>query len=141
MLTSAEPCGDLITHPLVDPSAVQVQLGCFTNGSYTLSNDLSDAAALIWTVNGSTVSQGTYKVGAPGTFVVHAATSGPSYGLEAGAITDWTFHFVRPTSCDLTTLALTGSTPTGWIVFGYLLLVSGIALVAVRFARRREGQM
>jgi hypothetical protein len=141
VLTSAEPCGDLITHPLVDPSAVQVQMGCFTNGSYTLSNDLSDPAALIWTVNGSTVSQGTYKVTAPGTVVVHAATSGPSYGLEDGATTDWTFHFVRPTSCDLTTLALTGSTPTGWIVFGYVLLVSGLALVAVRFARRREGQM
>jgi hypothetical protein len=141
VLTSATPCGDLITHPLVDPSAVQVQLGCFTNGSYTLSNDLSDAAALIWTVNGSTVSQGTYKVSAPGTVVVHAATSGPSYGLETGATTDWTFHFVRPGSCDLTTLALTGSTPTGWIVFGYMLLVSGLALVAVRFARRREGQM
>ena len=141
VLTSAAPCGDLITHPLVAPSAVQVQLGCFTNGSYTLSNDLSDAAALIWTVNGSTVSQGTYKVTAPSTVVVHVATSGPSYGLETGAITDWTFHFVRPTSCDLTTLALTGSTPTGWIVFGYLMLVSGLALVAVRFARRREDQM
>lgn len=141
VLTSAAPCGDLITHPLVAPSAVQVQLGCFTNGSYTLSNDLSDAAALVWTVNGSTVSQGTYKVTAPSTVVVHAATSGPSYGLETGAITDWTFHFVRPTSCDLTTLALTGSTPMGPIIFGYLLLVSGLALVAVRFARRREGQM
>ena len=141
VLASATPCGDLITHPLVDPLAVQVQMGCFTNGSYTLSNDLSDAAALIWTVNGSTVSQGTYKVTAASTVVIHAATSGPSYGLETGATTDWTFHFVRPTSCDLTTLALTGSAPTGWISFGYMLLVSGLALVAVRFARRREDQM
>jgi len=141
VLTSATPCSDLITHPLVDPAAVQVQLGCFTNGSYTLSNDLSDAAALIWTVNGSTVSQGTYKVTSASTVVIHATTSGPSYGLETGATTDWTFHFVRPTNCDLTTLALTGSSPTGWIVFGYLLLVSGLTLVAVRFARRREGQM
>ncbi len=140
VLTSAAPCSDLITHPLVDPSAVQVQMGCFTDGSYTLSNDLSDAAALIWTVNGSTVSQGRYKVGTPSTVVVHAATSGPSYGLETGATTDWTFHFVRPTSCDLTTLALTGSTPTGWIIFGYAMLVSGLALVALRFARRRDEQ-
>jgi hypothetical protein len=141
VLTSAVPCGDLITHPLVDPSAVQVKMGCVADGSYTLSNDLSDAAALIWTVNGSTVSQGTYKVTTPSTVVVHTAVSGPSYGLEDGATTDWTFHFVRPTSCDLTTLALTGSTPTGWIVFGYILLVSGLALVAVRFARRREETM
>lgn len=141
VLTSALPCGNLITHPLVFPLATQVQLGCFSNGSYTLSNSINDTAALTWTVNGATVSPGTYKVGSPTTVVIHAAANGPDYGLESGATTDWTFHFVRPTNCDLTTLALTGSTPTGWIVFGYLLLVSGLALVAVRFARRREGEM
>jgi len=141
VLTSAEPCGQLITHPLVFPLASQHQLGCFANGSYTLSNSINDVAALTWTVNGSIVTPGTYSVGSARTVTVHAAANGPSYGLEDGATTDWTFHFVRPTSCDLTTLALTGSTPTGWIVFGYLLLVSGLALVAVRFARRREGQM
>lgn len=141
VLTSAEPCSDLITHPLVSPLASQHQLGCFANGSYTLSNSINDAAALTWTVNGSIVSPGTYSVNSAGTVTVHAAANGPAYGLENGAITDWTFHFVRPTSCDLTTLALTGSTPTGWIVFGYLLLISGLTLVAVRFARRREGQM
>ena len=141
VLTSAEPCGDLITHPLVSPLAVQVQMGCFTNGSYTLSNDLSDPAALTWTVNGATVSEAKYTVSTPSTVTIHAAANGPSYGLETGATTDWTFHFERPTSCDLTTLALTGSTPTPWIVFGYILLVSGLALVAVRFARRRDGEV
>lgn len=138
VLTSATPCGDLITHPLVDPSAVQVKMGCFSNGSYTLSNDLSDSAALTWTVNGATVSEGKYQVGTVGIVKVHVVAIGPSYGLETGATTDWTFDFERPTSCDLTTLALTGSTPTGWIIFGYALLVSGLALVAVRFARRRD---
>jgi len=141
VLTSAEPCSNLITHPLVSPLASQHQLGCFANGSYTLSNSINDAAALTWTVNGSVVSPGTYAASSAGTVTVHAAANGPAYGLEKDAITDWTFHFVRPTRCDLTTLALTGSTPTGWIVLGYLLLVSGLTLVAVRFARRREGHM
>ena len=140
-LTSALPCGDLVTHPWLFPLASQHQLGCFANGSYTLSNSINDAAALIWTVNGSIVSPGTYSVGAAGAVTVHAATSAPSYGLETGATTDWTFHFVRPTKCDLTTLALTGSTPVGWIVLGYILLVSGLTLVAVRFARRRPSEM
>jgi hypothetical protein len=140
VLTSAEPCGDLITHPLVDPSAVQVQMGCFTNGSYTLSNDLSDSAALTWTVDGSTASEGKYQVGTVGVVTIHVVANGPAYGLEPGATTDWSFDFERPTSCDLTTLALTGSTPTGWIVFGYALLVSGLALLALRFARRRDEQ-
>jgi hypothetical protein len=139
-LLSAEPCGDLITHPLVDPSATQVQMGCFTGGSYTLSNDLSDPAALTWTVNGSVVGEGKYVVNSPSTVVIHVSANGPSYGLEAGATTDWTFHFVQPTTCDLKTLALTGSTPVGWIALGYAMLVSGLALLAVRFARRRGEQ-
>ena len=140
VLTSAEPCGDLITHPLVDPSAVQVQMGCFSDGSYALSNDLSDPAALTWTVDGATVSQGTYRVGTAGLVTVHVVANAPAYGLEAGATTDWSFDFERPSSCDLTTLALTGSSPTGWIALGYGLLVLGLALVALRFARRRGEQ-
>jgi hypothetical protein len=140
-LTSAEPCGDLITHPLVDPSATQVQLGCFSSGSYALSNDLSDPAAINWTVNGSPVSQGTFTVSAPGTYTVHAEANGPTYGLETGAQQDWTFVFALPTTCDLKTLALTGSSPTGWLGLGYLMLVSGLALIAVRFVRRRGEQL
>ncbi len=139
-LTSAEPCGQLVTHPLVSPAATQVQLGCFAGGSYTLSNDLSDPAAIVWTVNGSTVSQGTYKVSSASTVKVHAEANGPSYGLESGAQQDWTFVFQQPTTCDLTTLALTGSSPTGWIALGYLMLVSGLGLIAVRFVRRRGEQ-
>jgi hypothetical protein len=73
VLTSAEPCGDLITHPLVSPSAVQVRMGCLSNGSYTLSNDLSDSAALTWTVDGSTVAEGTYKVNTVGVVTIHVA--------------------------------------------------------------------
>ena len=140
VLTSAEPCGDLITHPLVFPLANPVPMGCFSDGSFTLSNSINDAAALTWTVNGSVVSQGTFRVGTASTVVVHAVANGPAYGLEAGATTDWTFHFARPTSCDLTTLALTGSSPTGWIIFGYAMLVSGLALLALRFTRRRDEQ-
>ncbi len=42
----------LPTEPLVTPAAASTQIGCFSNGSYTLSNDLNDPAAVIWTVNG-----------------------------------------------------------------------------------------
>ena len=140
VLASDDTCGQLVTHPLVDPAATQVQLQCFAAGSYTLGNDLSDPAAIIWTVNGSTVAQGTYKISAPGTVTVHAEANGPTYGLEQGATQDWTFNFATPTTCDLKTLALTGSSPTGWIVLGYILLISGLVLVAIRHARRRGTQ-
>lgn len=141
MLASGLPCGQLVDHPLVTPAATQVQLGCFAAGSYTVSNSLSDSAALTWTVNGSVANEGKYVVNSESTVVVHVAANGPAYGLEKGSQTDWTFHFVRPATCDLKTLALTGSTPVGWIALGYALLVSGLALLAVRVARRRGEQV
>ena len=136
-LTSASPCGDLVTHPLVQPTASQVQLACFAGGSYTLANDLNDPAAVTWSVNGATVAPGTYKVSGATVVKIHAEANGPNYGLESGAQQDWTFAFASPSSCDLTTLAFTGSSPTGGIALGYLLLVSGLALLALRFVRRR----
>jgi hypothetical protein len=79
-------------------------------------------------------------VSAPGIVTVHAEANGPTYGLEAGTQQDWTFDFEQPTTCDLKTLALTGSSPAGWLVLGYFLLVSGLALLAVRVMRRRREQ-
>ncbi|MEO6534152.1 MAG: hypothetical protein ABIO06_11345 [Pseudolysinimonas sp.] len=117
------------TSPLVDPSAVQVQLGCSTAGSYTLSNNQSDPTAVIWTVNGSTVAQSTYSVVTPSTVVVHAAAHGPAFGLETGATTDWTFHFAFPATCDLKTLALTGNAPGGIMVLAGFMLLFGLVLV------------
>lgn len=139
-LASAEACGDLDTHPLVDPVVTHTDLTCTGGGSYTLSNDLSDAAAITWTVNGSVVSQGPYTVSTAGIVTIHAEANGPTYGFAAGTTQDWTLDFEQPTTCELKTLALTGSSPTGWIALGYLLLVSGLALVALRFVRRRREQ-
>jgi hypothetical protein len=140
VLTSAEPCGQLITHPLVLPSAFADPITCLAGGTYTLGNDLNDSAAIIWTVNGSTVAAGPYTITAPGTYKVHAEANGPSYGLESGATQDWTFTFTAPAGCDLKTLALTGSSPMGWIVLGYFMLIAGLVLVAVRYVRRRPEQ-
>lgn len=141
VLVSAEPCGDLPTHPLVMPTATPDPATCFAGGSYTLGNDLNDPAAITWTANGARVAPGTYQVSAAGgTVVIHAEANGPTYGLEQAAQQDWTFTFATPGTCDLKTLALTGSTPVGWIVLGYLMLISGLVLVAIRYARRRPQQ-
>jgi hypothetical protein len=137
---AAEACGDLVTHPLVDPGVVSTTGGCFTPSTYTLSNDL-DALypeAVLWTVNGSPVDSGTYKVSGARTLTVHA-TPAPGYGFATGTQSDWTLTFAAATSCDLKTLALTGTgNPAGWIGLGYLLLVLGTALVAIPMIRRRR---
>jgi hypothetical protein len=136
-VASALPCGDLITHPDVVPIVTFTQLTCTRGGSYTLSNDLGDDNAVIWTVDGSPVAPGTYQVTSGRTVTVHAEPNGPDYGFDAETQRDWSFTFAAATGCDLTTLALTGSTPVGGMLLGYFLLIAGIGIVAVRAVRRR----
>lgn len=126
----------LPTHPLVTPAAVSSQIGCFNNGSYTLTNDLNDTDAVIWTVNGSQVVPGKYSVGTTGTVTIAAAPNAPDYGFAAGAQTTWTVDFKKPTVCDTDTLALTGQSPTGLLVAADAFVVAGLAMFAMRAARR-----
>ncbi len=138
---TAELCGDLVTHPTVVPVVESTLLQCAADGSYTLSNNLEVADAVIWTVNGAPVAQGKYQVSAPGTVTIHAAANGPDFGFTDGTQKDWTLTFSEPASCgDLKTLALTGSAPVGGMVLGYFLLIAGLGLVAIRMARRRNPQ-
>jgi len=127
-------------HALVTPQ-VQQDPGCSAKGTYTLSNNLSDPAALTWTVNGLTVAEGVFKVNTPATVVVHAAANGPAYGLASGAQTDWTLTFASPATCgDLKTLALTG-TDDGMPMLAtsglLLLLGAGLIRSGVRLRRTR----
>jgi len=132
-------CTGLKSHPPVAPSAVQKQLGCSTNGSYTLSNDLSEPAALTWTVNGATVSEGTYQVTSAQTVIIHASANGPDFGLEDDATTDWTFTFAAPSTCDLKTLALTGTNDgLPMLAASGMLLLLGVALVRTGLRIRRS---
>jgi hypothetical protein len=122
---------------LVVPAASSNQIGCFSSGSYTLSNNANDSNAIIWTVNGTQVAAGKYTVSNPGTVVIEAAANAPHYGLQPGAQTSWTVDFKKPTVCDLETLALTGQSPTGLLIVADLFVVTGLALFAVRAMRRR----
>jgi hypothetical protein len=133
---AAEPCGQLVDHPVLIPLVTFVQLGCTTNGSYTLSNDIGAADGVIWTVDGSQVAQGTYQVTSARTVTVHAAANGPAYGLNGTPQVDWTLTFVAATTCDLKTLALTGTTPTGGMLLAYFMLLAGIGIITVRAVRR-----
>jgi hypothetical protein len=126
----------LPTHPLVTPAVVSSQIGCFNNGSYTLTNDLKDPDAVIWTVNGSQVAPGKYTVAATSTVTITAAPDAPDYGFEPGAQTTWTIDFKKPTVCDTETLAMTGSSPTGLLVAADAFVVAGLAMFAMRAARR-----
>jgi hypothetical protein len=127
---------DLTTFPLVVPKVVTTPMSCSGDGSYTLSNDLSDPAALTWKANGSTVSESTHTVSTPSTIVVTATANGPSYGLAAGTKHSWTLNFSRPASCDLLTLAMTGGSPMLASVLAGILLATGLGLMRLRSVSR-----
>lgn len=130
----------LPTFPLLTPATSSNQIGCFTAGSYTLSNDLDDPAAVTWTVNGSQVAEGKYTVTGSGTVTITATANGPDYGFNPGVQTSWTYDFKKPTVCDIETLALTGQNPTGLLIAADLLVVAGLALFAMRAVRRGRSQ-
>jgi len=134
-------CQQEVTHPLVDPSAVQKQLGCSTDGSYTLTSDQLNPDAVLWTVNSSSVSQGTYAVTGAGTFHVTAAPA-PGFGFAGDAqhqLLTWDFTFVVPSTCDLKTLALTGTDDgTPLLAASAMLMLLGVALVRSGLRIRRR---
>ena len=123
------------------PAAASSQIGCFSGGSYTLSNSLNDPNAVIWTVNGTQVASGKYTVTNSGTVTIVASPNLPRYGFTPGSQTTWTVNYQKPTVCDLETLALTGQSPTGLLIVADLLVVAGLALFAVRAMRRGRLQM
>lgn len=123
-------CG-LDTKPGVAPAAVQTQLTCTSNGSFTLSDDQPGLNASIWTVNGAPASLGTVTVSAPGVYNVHVEPA-VGFTFTEGQVTDWTFTFTEPAACDLETLALTGSNGSAW----YAALAAGLGLLGASLIRR-----
>lgn len=131
----------LPTEPLVTPAAASKALSCFSNGSYTLANDLNDPAAVLWTVNGKPASAGTYTVTGNSSVTIAAAPNAPAYGFGAGAQTSWTFGFTKPAGCDLETLALTGQSPMGLLVLADAFVVGGLSLFGLRALRRNRSRL
>ncbi|MGB3911744.1 MAG: hypothetical protein WBL06_14850, partial [Pseudolysinimonas sp.] len=100
------------TLPLVVPQAFQ-DPGCELPSFFTISNDLSDPAALSWTANGDPIAEGKHVVNGPIEIKLVATANGPDYGISAGVQKEWTFTFPSNATCgDLETLALTGSSDT-----------------------------
>jgi len=130
-------CG-LVTFPLVAPQAVQTQLSCVSDGRITLSSDQPGLSAVVWTINGTPVTEGTHIISTPGLYTVNA-TPAPGYSVAADTTTSWPFTFTEPAACELETLALTGSEGSGW----YVALAGGLGLLGVTLilSSRRAGRM
>jgi hypothetical protein len=139
-IATEEQCGDLDTDPLVVPLASMAQLGCGTDGSFTLSNDLLIPDAIFWTVDGAPSPEGTFTVTRPGTVVISAAPVAPTYGFAVDTLSQWSLVFSRPLACDLDTLAFTGRNvaPPVIVVAALLLVLGGALLTADQRVRVRR---
>jgi hypothetical protein len=134
---------ELVEHPIVTPNVISTALNCLDVGSYTLSNDLDDPNAVLWTVNGSPLgiplaSPSKFTVTSPGVYNIHADPNAPDYGFPGGALQDWTVTFVHPDDCDLSTLALTGKSPIAFLGGAMALILAGLAMFRVRAASQRK---
>ncbi|MHA6667966.1 hypothetical protein ACX3O0_03760 [Homoserinimonas sp. A447] len=136
-VAAAQACGELETHPLVTPLASMTNMGCATDGSYTLNA----IEGVLWLVDGEPTAAGTYPVRTPGAVNVTAQADGPEFGLEFEAQTEWTFTFTAAEACgDLQTLAMTGGgqSMNGLLMSsGLLLLFGGVLLVMSRLKASR----
>lgn len=132
---------DLTTAPLVVAAVVADPATCSAGGSFTLSNDLNDPAALTWLADGNPILEGTHPVSAPDTVVITVSANGPSYGFNPGQQTTWTLDFPEPQSCGVGgvgSLAFTGSTPGASLAIAAVLVGLGAVLL---IRRRREARI
>ena len=129
-----DDCG-LDTKPGVAPAAVQTQMTCFGDATFTLSDDQPGLSATIWTIdNGLPLANGVHTVSTEGSFIVHAAPA-PGFTFTGNQQTDWPFTFVRPLNCELTTLALTGDDTAGESAW-YAVMAAGLGLLGAMLIRR-----
>jgi hypothetical protein len=132
-VTAAQACGQLDEHPPVKPTVAFTQLTCTANGSYTLGTEEGTPESVVWTVNGSPAADGTFVVSTAGTVTITAAPA-DGFGFDdPKQQTEWTFEFIAPSLCDLTTLALTGAPVAAGVVglWGVLTVV-GVLLILSR---------
>lgn len=135
----------LIDLPVVTPVVTQTAATCSAGGSYTLaiaeSSTLADHA--IWTVDGKTVTAGTYS--APAGTKVHVVVTAIQGSGISGSTTgsqEWTLTIASPsTSCgDLKTLAFTGADGSmgGMLIIALFLLLGGAGVYTASRYRSRE---
>ena len=130
---------DLPTHALLKPTASQNNGSCTADPTYTLSNTTSVNGGVQWWIGDPQVqtTPGTHKASWGSTVVVQAKLADPvADGFEKDAQTAYTFKFPAKPACgDLLTLALTGGSTSGsvlWIA-GTLLLLGA---AGIYFQRR-----
>lgn len=119
-------------------SASWTQQVCTASGIVDPTITVEPFVGVSYFLDGVKMTQTTVTV-KPGSYTLTAAADDPTNTVTTS---DWSpIVLVAASSSlcgDLTTLALTGETPGGWLLLAILLLQAGLVLVAIRFARTRQ---
>ena len=108
------------------------------NGSVTVGEvgGVSFFSEVDYFLDGSPMTSQTVSL-APGTYTVTASPHTLGDGLTGPSSFPIVIGPGTIACADLKTLALTGSSPAGWLALGYGLLAAGMALIALRRVARR----
>jgi hypothetical protein len=134
------PC-DIPTLVNWPTDAVATQPSCAgKDGSLTVGVDfgVSFFDKVDYFLDGVPITSQTMSL-APGSYTVTTAPKFAGDGLTGPGTFSITITPSTVACGDLKTLALTGSSPNGAVESGFGLLAAGLALVAMRLARRRRG--
>jgi hypothetical protein len=134
------PC-DLDTHAELPTKATWTHQVCSPSGLVNPTITVEPFPGVSYFINGTRVTQSTTTV-APGTYTITAVADDPENTVTESSWGPVTLAAVSNAALcgDLTTLALTGETPGGWLLLALILLQAGLALVAVRLVRMRRGR-
>jgi hypothetical protein len=129
---------NLPTHAELPTAASWTQQVCTPAGIVDPTITVVPFVGVSYFLDGVKLTQTSVTV-KPGTYVLTAAADDPTNTVTQSTWSPIVLVAASTSICgDLTTLALTGETPVGWLVLAILLLQAGLALVAVRFVRVRR---
>jgi len=136
----ALPCG-LDDHAFLPTGATWTNQVCTPSGLVQPTISVQQFPGVTYFIDGVAVPKSTTTTTVkPGTYLITAAADDPI----ADTVSQSTWPPVLLTAAaaglcgDLTTLAFTGATPGGWLILAILLLQAGLALMAIRFVRKRR---
>lgn len=131
------PCS-LVDHAELPTSASWTNQVCATGGLVNPTITVVPVDGATYFIDGKPVTQTTTTV-QPGTHLLTAAADDPVNNTVTQSSWPPLVLTASVAVCgDLTTLALTGGTPWGWLILAVLLLQAGFVLVAIRFVRSHQ---
>jgi hypothetical protein len=128
----------LPTHAELPTGASWTQQVCTSAGIVDPTITVEPFPGVSYFLDGVKLTQSTVTV-KPGNYTLTASADDPTNTVTTSVWPTIALVAVSSAVCgDLTTLALTGGTPGGWLVIAVVLLQAGLVLVAMRFVRTRR---